>query len=371
MITYQKASRLEKYVKEFNLGKSILEISLKNITKNYKILSDLSNPSETGAVVKANAYGCGIKHVGKLLSNIGCEFFFVAKLEEGIELRKYISNTKKIAVFDGYLEPNHSLWKEYNLIPVCNTVQQAIEASKNNIIFMLHIDTGMNRLGLSVSEAKDLLTNKTKLNHKNLILILSHFACSENKSSKLNWFQIRELKKFNCYFPKIKRSISNSHGIFLGDQTKFDLTRPGIALYGYTMNEDYNLSPALSLYSPILQIRHPNIGETVGYGATYKITKKSVLGTLGLGYADGLKRCINSRNLLRLGKYRVPILGRVSMDTIVVDLSEIPNEIINKLNHIPIIDSNYSIKEMAKDCSTVPYEIMTSFGSRIKRVYTL
>ena len=371
MTTYQKVSRLEEYNKEFNQGKSILEISLKNISKNYRILLDLSKPSEIGAVVKANAYGCGIEHVGKLLSNIGCEFFFVAKLEEGIELRKHISYSKKIAIFDGYLEPNHSLWKEYNLIPVCNTVDQVKQASKNNIIFMIHIDTGMNRLGLSITEANDLLLNKSKLNHKNLVLILSHFACSDNKLSKLNSIQIREFNKFNYYFPKIKRSISNSHGIFLGNEAKFDLTRPGIALYGYTNNEDYKLSPAVSLYSPILQIRHPNIGETVGYDASYKITKKSVIGTLGIGYADGLKRCINSRNLLRIGKYKVPILGRVSMDTIVVDLTEIPSEIINKLNHIPIIDSNYTLKEMAKDCSTVPYEIMTSFGSRIKRVYTL
>ncbi|MFL2813497.1 MAG: alanine racemase [Candidatus Puniceispirillales bacterium] len=370
MTTYQKASRLAGYIKEFNQGKSILEISLKNISKNYRVLLDLSKPSETGAVVKANAYGCGIERVGKLLSNIGCEFFFVAKLEEGVELRKYISYSKKIAVFDGYLEPYDSLWKEYNLIPVCNTVHQAIEASKNNIIFMLHIDTGMNRLGLSISEANNLLLNKTKLNHKNLVLILSHFACSDNKLSKLNSIQIRELNKFNYYFPKIKRSISNSHGIFLGNESKFDLTRPGIALYGYTNNENYNLSPAISLYSPILQIRHPNVGETVGYDASYRIKKKSVLGTLGIGYADGFKRCINSRNSLRVGKYRVPILGRVSMDTIVVDLSEIPSKIMSKLNHIPIIDSNYSLKEMADDCSTIPYEIMTSFSSRIKRVYT-
>ena len=201
MTIYQKAFRLEGYNKEFNQGKSILEINLRNISKNYKVLSDLSKPSETSAVVKANAYGCGIEHVGKLLSNIGCEFFFVAKLEEGIELRKHISYSKKIAVFDGYLEPNHSLWKEYNLIPVCNTVHQAIEASKNNIIFMLHIDTGMNRLGLSISEANNLLLNQTKLNHKNLVLILSHFASSENKLSKFNSIQIRELNKFNYYFP--------------------------------------------------------------------------------------------------------------------------------------------------------------------------
>ena len=113
MIAFQKAFKLNKNNKEFHLGKSILEISLKNISKNYKILSDLSKPSETGAVVKADAYGCGIEQVGKLLCNIGCKFFFVAKLEEGIELRKYISYSKKIAVFDGYLEPNHSIWKEH------------------------------------------------------------------------------------------------------------------------------------------------------------------------------------------------------------------------------------------------------------------
>ena len=369
MIRSQKASRLNTYFKEFNQGITILEINLKNISKNYKILYQLSKPGDTAAVLKADAYGCGINEVAKTLSEEGCNVFFVAKLDEGIKLRKKIPKSKKIAIFDGYLHQDKKLWQKYDLIPVCNTTDQIINASNDKIKYMMHIDTGMNRLGLSLKDAHKLLENDSNINHHYLVLILSHFICSDNKKSKLNSVQIEEFKKFNNYLPHIKRSMSNSHGIFLGKEAKFDLSRPGIGLYGYTNNEDFNFNPAISVFSPILQIRKPNIGETVGYDATYKITKKSILGVLGLGYADGLKRCINTRKDLSLGKYNVPILGRVSMDTVIIDLTKIPEKILNNINHIPIIDENYSIFEMARDCSTIPYEIITSFGNRLKRVY--
>ena len=369
MTIFQKAFRLSTYSKEFNQGITIIEINLKNISENYKTLCHLSKPGNAAAVVKANAYGCGINKVAKTLSKDGCNIFFVAKLNEGLELRKQIPKTKMIAIFDGYLDQDKKLWHKFNLTPVCNTTEQVISASNDKIDYMIHIDTGMNRLGLSVKDAHKLLKNHSKINHHHLRLILSHFVCSDNKKSKLNCEQITTFSEFNNYLPQIKRSLSNSHGIFLGDKARFHLSRPGIGLYGYTNSKDHNLRPTISVYSPILQIRKPNIGETVGYDATYKITKKSKLGILGLGYADGLKRCINKRKELKLGKYKVPILGRVSMDTVIIDLTKIPEKTLNNINHVPIIDENYSISEMARDCSTIPYEIMTSFSSRLKRVY--
>ena len=369
MIKSQKAFRLNTYSEEFNQGITIVEINLKNISENYKTLCHLSKPGDTAAVVKANAYGCGINKVAKTLSQEGCNIFFVAKLSEGIELREQIPKSKKIAIFDGYLDQDKKLWHQYNLIPVCNTTEQVINASNDKIKYMIHIDTGMNRLGLSIKEAHKLLKNHNQINDHHLVLILSHFICSDNKNSKLNCAQVTIFNEFKNYLPHIKRSLSNSHGIFLGEKARFHLSRPGIGLYGYTNDKNHNLKPSVSLYSPILQVRKPNIGETVGYDATYKITKKSILGVLGLGYADGLKRCINKRKELRLGKYKVPILGRVSMDTVIIDLTKIPEKTLNNINHVPIIDENYSISEMAKDCSTIPYEIMTSFSNRLKRVY--
>ncbi len=357
------------YSKEFNQGITIIEINLKYISQNYKTLCHLSKPGDTAAVVKANAYGCGINKVAKTLSQEGCNIFFVAKLSEGLELRKHVPKSKMIAIFDGYLDQDKKLWNQFNLTPVCNTTEQVISASNDEIKYMIHIDTGMNRLGLSVKDAHKLFKNHKQINHHHLVLILSHFVCSDNRKSELNCKQVKIFNEFNNYFPHIKRSMSNSHGIFLGDKARFHLSRPGIGLYGYTNNKDHNLKPTISVYSPILQVRRPNIGETVGYDATYKITKKSILGVLGLGYADGLKRCINSRKELSLGKYNVPILGRVSMDTVIIDLTKIPEKILNNTNHVPIIDENYSIFEMARDCSTIPYEIMTSFGNRLKRVY--
>ena len=357
------------YNKYFLRGLAVQEINLSNLSKNYNILSKLSKPGIASAVIKSNAYGCGLKETGKNLLKDGCKLFFVAKIDEGIELRKFLSKESKIAVFDGYLDYQDNLWKEHDLIPVCNTVEQAELASKNNILFMLHIDTGMNRLGLSTKEAEILMKDKSKLNSNNLILIISHFVCSDNKESRYNNFQIKEFKNLNNFHPDVKRSIANSHGIFLGSNAVFDITRPGIALYGYINNKNYKLFPTVNLYAPILQIREPNIGETVGYDATYKINKNSTLGILGLGYADGLKRCIGSRKKLSLGEYKIPILGRVSMDTIIVDFSKIPQSILDTINHIPLIDDCYGISDLAKDCDTIPYEILTSFGNRIKKVY--
>ena len=368
MTTSLKDFNLNSYYKEFEKGNTILQIDLKKVAKNYLLLSKLSKPGVAAAVVKADAYGCGVNEVCPILSKSGCNLFFVAKLEEALELKRYISETKTIAVFDGYLDPKNSLWKKENLVPVCNTVDQAIKASEDNIVFMLHIDTGMNRLGLSIKDAIKLMESN-KLNSKKLILILSHFACSDNKNSKFNKLQLDSFKRFNGYYPKITRSLSNSHGIFLKNKLEYEISRPGIALYGYINDDKINLDETIKLYAPILQIRYPNIGETVGYDAIYKVTKKTKLGILGIGYADGLKRCINTRKNLKVGKYNIPIIGRVSMDTIIVDLSIIPNQVLNKINHIPLIDNEYSIKDMAKDCSTIPYEIITSFGKRLKKVY--
>ena len=368
MTIFPKGFKLLSCNKNFKKGNTVLKIDLNKISKNYLFLSKLCKPGIAGAVVKADAYGCGMSEVGRTLLKSGCNFFFVAKFEEGLELRKYIPKSKTIAIFDGYLYPSSSLWKRNSLVPVCNTVEQVFQASKDNIPYMIHIDTGMNRLGLSVKEAIDLMESK-RLNHKKLILILSHFVCSDNKNSKLNMLQLNSFKSFDEYYPNINRSLSNSHGIFLKNRLKNEVSRPGIALYGYVNNKNISLHETISLYAPILQVRNPNIGETVGYDAIYKITKKTKLGILGLGYADGLKRCINNRKKLQVGSFKIPILGRVSMDTIIVDFSLVPNKILENTNHIPLIDNEYSIKKMAKDCSTIPYEIMTSFSNRLKKVY--
>ena len=170
MTIFLKDFNLNLYNKDFKKGNTILEINLKKITKNYLFLSKFNKPGFTSAVVKADAYGCGVSEVCPILSKSGCNFFFVAKFEEGLELRKYLPKSKTIAIFDGYLNPKNSLWKENNLVPVCNTVDQVLNASKDNILFMFHIDTGMNRLGLSCEEAK-ILFESSKLNFKKLILI--------------------------------------------------------------------------------------------------------------------------------------------------------------------------------------------------------
>ena len=359
-----------KYEKIYNSGNSIIEIDLTKLSSNYKELCFLSTPGKTSAVLKADAYGCGIKKISKALYNEGCRKFFVAKIDEAIELRAILSHDDvEIAVLDGLLYKKAEYWSNYKILPVCNSVDQLNFAIYENLKYILNSDTGMNRLGLTSNETISLITSKKIIESENLNLIMSHLACSDNLESKKNDAQIDEFNKIQKYFPNTPKSLANSHGIWLGKKALYDLTRPGIALYGYTNFTNNKIKPVVRLLAPILQIRNPEIGETVGYDATYKINKKTIIGILGIGYADGLMRCIGNRKNLYLGKYKIPIVGRVSMDTLTVDFSQIPSSILSNARFIPLIDDNYEVSDLAKDCNTISYEILTSFSKRIQRVY--
>ena len=357
------------YQKEFKNGKSIFEINLSKIKNNYFLLKKLSNHSEVSAVIKSNAYGCGAEIISKLLYKNGCKFFFVAKLDEAIDLRKVLPKNIKIAVLDGFLNQDIQIWKNLSILPVCNNLNQFKLSQKLNLKSVIHYDTGMNRLGLDCKEVEYLKNNANQFEIKNIELIMSHFACSDNKNSPLNNIQIEKFKKIENVFPSVSMSIANSHGIFLGEKALFNMTRPGIALYGYLNYHQEALKPSARLLSPILQIRKANKGETVGYDASVKLERNSILGILGLGYADGIKRALGNVSNIFLGKYKIPIVGRISMDTLTVDLSSIPSGKLDKLSYIPLIDDHYNILDVANNCNTIPYEIMTSIGSRVKRVY--
>jgi len=357
------------YENELKYGKSIFEINLSKIKKNYSILKKLSHKSEISSVIKSNAYGCGSKIISKLLYKNGCKFFFVAKLDEAIELRNVLPKHVKIAVLDGFINQDYQIWKSLSILPVCNNLDQFKSCQKLNLKSVLHYDTGMNRLGLDDKEIEYIINHSHDFESKNIELIMSHFACSDNKKSPLNNIQINKLKNIEGLFPKVPKSLANSHGIFLGQKALFNLTRPGIALYGYLNYHQKKLHPSVRILAPILQIRRGKKGETVGYDATVKLKKDTVIGVLGLGYSDGIKRNIGNITNVFLGEYKIPILGRISMDTLTVDLSQIPSGKFNKLSYIPLIDNYYSILDLAKSCKTIPYEIMTSIGSRVKRVY--
>ncbi len=337
-----------------------LTINLKALQDNYKTLNTLCGTScETAAVVKANAYGIGVSKAVPVLFEAGARTFFVATLEEGVEIRRFLPQSH-IYILNGFWPENAKTYKAYTLIPVLNSAE-SIKAFQNSGggEAILHFDTGMSRLGLRAEETPD-------LNGIHLHFIMSHLTSSEELENLSNPRQLESFKAIRKQLPNTKASLANSHGIFLGTDYRFDLARPGIALYG----SGKAMKPVISLSVPVLQIRSVKSGEAAGYNETYTFDKDTMLATISAGYADGLPRTLSNNGALYWKGHRLPIRGNVSMDTIICDLSDVPEREYPKAGDmLEVIGENQSLDQIAKDARTIPYEILTSLGNRYKRMY--
>lgn len=337
-----------------------LTINLKEIQENYRRLKTIcGNNCETAAVVKANAYGLGASKVVPALHDAGARTFFVATIDEGVEIRRFLRECH-IYILNGYDPKRAKTYSGYNLIPILNSAED-IRAFQNTGggEAVLHIDTGMNRLGVCYDEIPNL--EKIQLH-----FIMSHLSSSEEANNPVNQEQ---LEKFNIAlkkYPKTRASLANSSGIFLGPDYRFQIARPGIALYGIGKAS----KPVVELSLPIIQIRDAKKGETAGYNETYKFEKDTKLATVSAGYADGLFRTLSNQGALYWDKYRLPIRGRISMDLVICDLSNVPeNECPKPYDMLEVIGKHQTVEHIAKDAKTIPYEILTSLGNRYKRVY--
>ncbi len=353
---------------------SILLINLQEIIKNYNFLRTKANKSEIGVSIKANAYGLGFKKVCTTLINQGCKTFFVASATEGLETIK-IKKNLNVYVLNGNTDKKTtiSLIKKGINVVVNNTNQlNDLISISNQINFKapcaIHIDTGMNRLGFNMNDAEKILKlAKQKLN---VSLIMSHLSCSENKLSKMNNLQLRKFlyikKKFKNH-KDLKFSLANSNGILLGKKFHFNLCRPGGLIYGLNLGnlKERSLGNVLTLKAKILQIRLINRGEYVGYGAEYISKKKSLVATLGIGYADGLPRSFSGNVYYK--NYKFPIIGNISMDLCTIDISSYDKLQIG--DWVEVFGNSVSIEKFARNCDTISYEIASKIGSRVKRVY--
>ncbi len=343
----------------------ILEIDLKAITRNYSLLRK-QGKGDCAAVVKANAYGLGVSEVAPALYKAGCREFFVATLEEGIELRRYLSEAPSatIYVFHGVRKNQAKDFLQYNLIPVLNTAEQInywADAGK----YALHIDTGMCRLGIPAEEKLPPVTN-------NLHLIISHLACSNDPAHPKNLEQLQKFREVLQGFPTVRASFANSSGVFLGKDYHFDLLRPGCSLYGISPNTHLPnpVENVVTLSAPVLQFNHITRDQTVGYGATAKVKKGSVIATVEMGYADGLMRSLGNVGYGYVGGARVPIIGRVSMDMISVDVTSVPENLRNIDTRVTLIGKEQPVDVLAQAAGTIGYEIFTKIGNRVARIYT-
>ena len=348
----------------------ILEVKLDNICYNYNYLRKVNKEGITAAVVKGDAYGLGINKISQILYKQGCNNFFVATIEEGIELRtKY----KKVNIFvlNGVNSKEIKNFLKYKIIPVINNIKQfkLIKRLNKKISIILHYDTGMNRLGLNINEIK-LIKNLIKYSKIKLLYIMSHLSSAEKTFSKTNNKQIMKFKKVLSIFKNHKLSLSNSSGIFLSYDFHFQMTRPGISLYGGYGNISIKkyIKPVIKLKAQVIQIKKINVGDTIGYNETYKLKTSKYIATVAIGYADGIPRNLSNNGYVYYKKYKANIIGNISMDTLVIDINNFYNKI--KIGHyVELINYRYDIENFAKQAKTVSQDILTSFGRRVKIRY--
>jgi alanine racemase len=354
----------------------ILEINLSHLAENYRLFQDKVGPDcAVAGVVKADAYGLGLKPVVEKLDSLNCPQYFVATLDEAVQLRQ-LNGQSPVAVLGGLFHGAEEDYIAQKITPVLNSPddisrwQELAKEKAETLSAFLHIDTGMNRLGLSHDETQKIIDDPALLDGIDVKIIMSHFACADEKDHPLTAQQHALFSDVISAFPQSSHSLANSPGLFRSETYHYDLVRPGIGLYGGnpTPETDNPMKPTVSLKSRILQIRHCKKGETIGYGASHKFDRDTMTATIGLGYADGFLRTADRQKTFYYNDVPCPVIGRVSMDLVTIDLSGV-KENPTSGEMIEIIGPNQTIDDLAADLGTIPYEILTSLGQRYHREY--
>ena len=367
---------------------AVLTIDLDALCANWRRLGAQAPGAECAAVVKADAYGLGAAQVGPALWRAGCRRFFVAHSTEALALRAALPDAT-IHILHGPAAGAEDDLAQAGLSPVLSTPgqveawRQAARRLGRRLPAALHIDTGMNRLGLSAAEAEALLESNSAFDGIALEFVLSHLACADEPEHPLNAAQRDRFAGWRQRLPGLKGSLANSAGIFLGGEYHHNLLRPGIALYGSNpfapsagpLHAAARLAEVVHLEGKILQIRSVDRGMSVGYGAGHVVEKPSRIATVAIGYADGFPRALSGRGSAvikgRRGHVRVPIAGRVSMDLITLDVSALgDDEAVRPGMPVSLLGGGIDIDEQAAAAGTIAYELLTQLGSRYRRVYS-
>jgi alanine racemase len=358
---------------------AVLTIDLSALTRNYRALVGLTQRARIGAVVKADGYGLGMAEIATALAQAGCDAFFVATPEEGIALRQTFASTPaaRIYVLHGFCGMLGGAFLSHNLVPVLNTHEDieiwhaTARKAGQPLPTVLHVDTGMNRLGLPAGDAQALAADKDRRASFTVELIMSHLACADERDNPLNEEQRARFERIRRAFGHASGSLANSAGILLGAPYHLDLVRPGIALYGANPRPDEKsrFETVARLEAPILQVRHVDKGETVGYGATHRTQGPVRLATVGVGYADGYLRALSNQARAAIAGRQVPVVGRVSMDLLTLDVSAVPEADTGLGAMVELMGPHATVDELARAAGTIPYEILTRLGPRLRRRY--
>ncbi|MEM7057510.1 MAG: alanine racemase [Pseudomonadota bacterium] len=338
-----------------------LTVDLDAIVANWRALdAKTALNCTTGAVVKADAYGCGTAKVGRALADAGVNTFFVAMPAEGATLREAIGPGPLIYILGGYGRDQQGLYSAHALRPCLNSAQQYRDWHLDMTAPAgIQIDTGMNRLGMEAEELADLGPLSPQID-----MIMSHMGNADDPDHPLNAQQNTEFRRMTSGLSG-QHSLSATAGLLLGPDYHFDLTRMGIGLYGGWPFEDART--VVTVEAPIIQVRELTPQETVGYGATFTAQRPTRIATISAGYADGLIRAMSNGATAYLNGHPVPLAGRVSMDLITLDVTDAPP--CAPGDFVELLGPNQSIDDMAKAAGTIGHEILTSLGSRYARHY--
>src|SRR5437879_140826 len=312
----------------------VLTVDLDAIVANWRKLEKTAVPAECAGVVKADGYGCGADRVARALAGAGCKTFFVATLDEAAVVRAALPEAA-IYTLDGFFQNTGDAYAKINCRPVIGDLNELAEwdvfcrRSGWSGGAAIHIDTGMNRLGLTVAEAQGIIPRINAGDH-GITLVMSHLASAELLNNTSNARQLAAFREIASLFSGVPAALANSSGIFLGPQYQFDMVRPGAALYGVnpTPEADNPMQPVVELKARIVQIRNVERGETVGYGGTWTARRPTKLAIVATGYADGYFRAASASDGTRgaevvVSGKRCPIAGRVSMDLTAVDVTDL------------------------------------------------
>ncbi|HEX3499378.1 MAG TPA: alanine racemase [Stellaceae bacterium] len=352
---------------------AVLDIDLDALVGNWRALRDRLSPGTICAgIVKADAYGLGMARVAPSLAAAGCKVFFVAQLGEAVALRRLLPDVE-IAVLNGLLPGSTSEFIAHRLIPVLNDLGQIAEwrAAGGGNPAIIHVDTGMARLGLPADELARLAADPALLAGLTVRAVMSHLACADEADHPHNARQLAAFAAARAVLPGAPASLANSSGIFLGPGYHFDIARPGAAVYGVNPlpGRPNPMTQVIRLKGRILQTRDVDTGDFVGYGSTHRREGPGRIATVAIGYADGWLRSLSNRGSVAIAGQRVPVVGRISMDLMTIDVTGLDPQAASPGNFADLIGPGNDVDTVAAAAGTIGYEVLTALGDRYHRIY--
>lgn len=362
-------------------ARAVLTINLEALRGNWARLNQVSGKAECAGVIKADAYGLGLEQIVAALRDGGCETFFCASIGEAQRVRMVVPGAA-VYVLDGLLPGAAPAYSGFDLRPCLASIAEVrewvayCEATGRRLRAAINIDTGMNRLGMPAADVAELAGDPGLFERFDCSLVMSHLACADERNNPMNRHQKARFDELRALLPRVPASLANSGGVFLGPDYHYDLVRPGIALYGgrAVEGEANPMQWVVQLQARILQVRDCAVGETVGYGAAFRCERPTRIATIACGYADGFLRAISrgasgAGAVGFAGEHPVPIVGRVSMDLITVDVTDVPEVHAQRGAWVEVMGARTTIDDLTDRAGTIGYELLTRLGRRVHRVY--